>query len=118
MTEVVATDTRVLDRDGPSGAVWSLPHGGDLDANAVVLAAGEAMPTHVNDEVDVLYVVLGGSGAIEVDSATVDVEAGWLMFAPKGTARSVRAGESGALVYVTVHRSRAGLAIKLSASKR
>jgi hypothetical protein len=34
MTAAVSLDVSSLDPAGPSGAVWSLPHGGDLDVNA------------------------------------------------------------------------------------
>ena len=46
------------------GVVWSLPHGGDLDANLVRLGPDAAIGEHRNDEVDVLIYVQSGSGEL------------------------------------------------------
>ena len=104
-------DSSRLDLDGPSGAVWSLPRGGDLDANVVVLRPDDAVGEHVNDEVDVVLVVVSGDGRIAVDAEMRHVRAGHLVHAPRGSVRSIRATGNGPLVYVTVHRARRGLGI-------
>jgi quercetin dioxygenase-like cupin family protein len=106
-----SVDIRGLDLDGPSGAVWSLPHGGDLDANVVVLAPGTSVAEHVNDEVDVLVITLAGSGRAEVDGDAQLLHAGVLVHVPKHATRSIVAGDDAPLVYTTVHRSRPGLSI-------
>src|SRR5437763_1458412 len=96
----------------PSGAVWSLPRGGDLDANAVVLAAGDAVGAHVNEEVDVVIVGVAGRGVVDVDGEESRLAAGCLVHVPKGTSRTIVADGDEPLVYVTVHRARAGLGIR------
>jgi quercetin dioxygenase-like cupin family protein len=106
-----SVDVTELDIDGPSGAVWSLPHGGDLDANVVVLAPRTSVAEHVNDEVDVLVIVLAGSGRAEVDGDAHPLHPGVLVHVPKHSTRSIAAGDAAPLVYTTVHRSRPGLGI-------
>ena len=107
----VAVDVAALDRRGPSGVVWSLPHGGDLDANAVVIAPGGSVGAHVNHEVDVMLVVVAGRGSVEVDGRDLPLAPGRLVHVPKGATRAVRAAADDDLVYVSVHRSRGRLAL-------
>jgi quercetin dioxygenase-like cupin family protein len=107
---VDAVDITALDRTGPSGAIWSLPHGGDLDANVVVLVAGASVDSHVNDEVDVLVVTVAGSGTVSVDGDVVELSPSIVVHVPKGATRQIRAGDE-TLVYLTVHRARSGLSI-------
>jgi quercetin dioxygenase-like cupin family protein len=111
MTSVASVDLGALDLGGPSGAVWSLPHGGDLDANVVVLQPGDSVAAHVNAEVDVLVVGLAGAGTVTVDDAPHALGPGVLVHVPKHAGRSIAAGGDVPLAYVTVHRARAGLAI-------
>jgi len=56
---------------GSGGAIWNLPHGGDIDANLVRLDPGQAIGAHINDDVDVLLVVHSGTGDLEIDGRTV-----------------------------------------------
>lgn len=92
------------------GAVWSLPHGGDLDANLVRLAPGQEIGAHVNREVDVLIVVHGGDGEIVVDDRRQPLWADHLALVPKGSMRSILAGDTG-IAYLSVHRRRGPLGI-------
>src|SRR5436190_1713845 len=108
----VSVDVGALDRHGPSGAVWSLPRGGDLDANAVVLGAGRSVGAHINNEVDVVIVGVAGHGVVDVDGDGLHLSAGRLVHVPKGTTRTILASGAEPLVYVTVHRARAGLGIQ------
>ena len=71
----------VVDLGGPggggtSGAAWSLPHGGDLDANLVRLGPGDGIASHDNYEVDVLVHVLDGSGEVVLDGTSRSLAAG------------------------------------------
>lgn len=92
---------------GKAGALWSVSTA-DLNANVLRFAAGDGVPEHVNNEVDVLLVVVGGEGAVTLDGHELRVRAGQLMLVPKGARRAIRAlGEE--LVYVTAHRRRMGL---------
>ncbi len=95
---------------GLAGPVWSLATG-DLNLNLVRLPPGDAIPGHVNAEVDVVYLVVAGSGSIqlgEVETSGRQMAPGGLFMVPKGLHRAIRAGELG-LVYLTCHRRRAGL---------
>jgi quercetin dioxygenase-like cupin family protein len=98
-------------RLGSGGAIWSLPHGGDLDANLVRLDPGADIGTHVNDELDVLVFVQSGSGVLIVDEQTRRLGADHLALISKGSQRSIVAGDSG-ITYLTVHRRRSPLGIK------
>jgi hypothetical protein len=42
------------------GVIWTLEGSGDLNANLVRFDAGGGVGEHVNDEVDVLFVGVGG----------------------------------------------------------
>ncbi|MDW3213553.1 MAG: cupin domain-containing protein [Ilumatobacteraceae bacterium] len=99
-----------LDESGSSGAVWSLPHGGDLDANAVWLRPGDAIDEHVNREVDVLVVVWRGAGELAVDGRARSLRPGVVVQVPRGSRRRIRAASEG-LTYLSVHRRRDGLSI-------
>ena len=95
---------------GASGAAWSLPHDGDLDANLVRLGAGESIGAHENREVDVLIVVRRGDGSVRVDDVTWPLAAGSLAMVPVGSRRSITSGSTG-LEYLSIHRRRSGLTI-------
>jgi quercetin dioxygenase-like cupin family protein len=107
-TPLTVCDLGAVPVVGGDGARWSLPHGGDLDANLVSLGAGSAIDEHRNDEVDVLIYVQSGSGELTVDGEVHVVEGGWLVLIPRGTCRSMRASNRG-LVYLSIHRRRDGL---------
>ena len=95
---------------GGTGAVWSLPHDGELDANLVRLEAGGAIGAHVNREVDVLVVVRRGDGEVRIDGVAWGLSPDSLVMIPVGASRSIVAGEAG-IEYLSVHRRRAGLAV-------
>jgi quercetin dioxygenase-like cupin family protein len=97
-------------RLGSGGAIWSLPHGGDLDANLVRLAPGADIGSHVNDEVDVLLVVQSGSGVLTINESGRLLGADHLALISKGSQRSIVAGDSG-ITYLSVHRRRGPLGI-------
>lgn len=108
-------DPLILDPDsvatGSGGAIWNLPHGGDLDANLVRLDPGQAIGAHINDDVDVLLVVRSGTGRLEVDGQTGQLGADHLALIPKGSQRSIVAGPSG-ITYLSIHRRRSPLGIE------
>lgn len=93
-----------------SGAIWNLPHGGDLDANLVRLDPHGCIGTHVNDEVDVLLFVQSGAGHLRLSEGVVELSADRLSMIPKGVSRAISAGPDG-LTYLSVHRRRAPLDI-------
>lgn len=103
---------------GLAGPAWSLATG-DLNLNLVRLPPGDEIPGHINAEVDVVYLVVAGSGNIALGAAGAEVDAGarvtehamapgGLFVVPKGLHRAIRASEQG-MVYLTCHRRRAGL---------
>jgi len=111
--EAVVSDLGAVDIAGRAGAVWSLPHGGDLDANLVRLGPDEYIGEHVNDEVDVVVVVQSGRGELIIDGGHHPLGAATIAFIPKGAARRVQAGPSG-VTYLSIHRRRPPLAITSS----
>jgi quercetin dioxygenase-like cupin family protein len=90
--------------------IWTLEESGDLNANLVRFDAGGVVEEHVNDEVDVLFVGVAGSGTVRVDGEEHALSAGTLVFAPRGARRSTGAS-SGGFAYLTVHRRRGPLRI-------
>ena len=95
---------------GREGVIWSLEAGNDLNANLVRFGAGRGVGEHVNNEVDVVFVGVSGTGFVEVDGREHAVEAGKLVFVPKGARRSTR-GASEDFAYLTVHGRRGPLHI-------
>jgi quercetin dioxygenase-like cupin family protein len=92
------------------GVQWTLGPSGDLNANVVHLDAGHGVGAHVNDEVDVLLVVLAGSGTATVDGSVILLAPGVVVHLPRGSRRRVDAGDEG-LRHLTVHRRRGPLSI-------
>jgi quercetin dioxygenase-like cupin family protein len=91
-----------------TGVVWSLQGSGDLNVNLVRFAEGEGVGEHVNDEVDVLFVGVSGSGEVRINGRSRCLSGGTLIFIPKGARRSIRA-TSADFAYLTVHKRRAPL---------
>lgn len=90
--------------DGPIASITSA----QLNVNLLRLQPGDAIAEHVNAEVDVLLVVIGGAGELTVDGAAWPLRAGQLVVVPRATARSLRCTDA-PLVYVSCHQRRGGL---------
>ena len=101
---------QVLAASGDRGVIWALEASGDLNANLVRFDAGGGVGEHVNEEVDVLFVGVAGTGSVHVDGEEHSLSAGRLVFAPKGAGRSTGAYSDG-FSYLTVHRRRGPLRI-------
>ena len=86
------------------GPAWTLTER-DLNANLILLDAGQGIEAHVNREVDVLIVGISGAGVVTIDGAGYPVSAGRALLLPKGSERSI-AAESDRFAYLTVHRAR------------
>jgi regulator of cell morphogenesis and NO signaling len=108
---VTVTDLGAVPTSGGDGVVWSLPHGGDLDANLVRLGPGAAIGEHRNDEVDVLIYVQSGTGELTFDKELQPLAGENVALIPRGSRRSIRAGQRG-LTYLSIHRRRNGLTLK------
>jgi quercetin dioxygenase-like cupin family protein len=92
------------------GVIWTLEYSGDLNANLVRFDAGGGVGEHANEEVDVLFVGVAGSGFVRVSGEEHLLGAGKLVFAPRGAQRSTSALSDG-FAYLTVHRRRGPLRI-------
>jgi mannose-6-phosphate isomerase-like protein (cupin superfamily) len=98
----------LLGRSG-TGPLWGMA---STDLNATLLAwpPGHEVAEHVNDELDVLVVVLGGQGSATIDGERHELAAGSAILVPRGTRRRIAAGDTG-LRYLSVHRRRGPLQI-------
>ena len=98
----------LLAPDG-TGPVWGMASE-DLNATLLAWPAGHELAEHTNDELDVLVLVLAGTGAAVVDGERHDLAPGTLLLIEKGRSRGIRAGDAG-LRYLSVHRRRGPLQI-------
>ena len=108
VNEQLVKDLGELSLLGPSGAVWGLDSS-QLNANLVTLRAGESMPEHRNDEVDVLLLVRSGSATLTIDDDLHAIGTDTVALIPRGTRRGL-SSETG-VTYLTVHARRDGLGI-------
>ncbi|MGC5343109.1 hypothetical protein ACPXCE_16290 [Streptomyces sp. DT24] len=93
------------------GALWQLAEQGrELDANLVRLPPGAEVGEHQEDVLDVLVVVIAGSGRIGIGPDAVTAVPTTVVWLPRTSRRAVTAGPDG-LAYLTVHRRRPGLTI-------
>jgi quercetin dioxygenase-like cupin family protein len=90
--------------DGP---IWSL-NSEQLNINLLRFRSGEGVPPHVNDEVDVLFIIVEGEAALTLGDAEHAIRAGEAALIPRGTRRAIRC-TSGTLAYLSCHRRRGGL---------
>ena len=105
----------LLGREG-IGPLWGMA---STDLNATLLAWPPAhdVAEHLNAELDVLIIVLGGHGNAIVDGEPHDLAAGSALLIPRGTRRRITAGATG-LRYLSVHRRRGPLQIQAAPSPR
>jgi quercetin dioxygenase-like cupin family protein len=106
----VSLDKLVASAGDRVGVIWTLERSGDLNANLVRFDAGGGVGEHVNEEVDVLFVGVAGSGSVRVSGEEHVLSAGALVFVPRGVRRSTSASTDG-FAYLTVHRRRGPLRI-------
>lgn len=94
------------------GVVWRLAEAGrQLDANVVNLPAGKRIDTHTEPDLDVLVVVVAGSGTLTAEDGPLPLTPGALVWLPRGSTRSLTAGADG-LSYLTTHGRRPGMQIR------
>ena len=86
------------------GPAWTLTDR-DLNANLLVLDAGQGIEAHVNSEVDVLIVGVAGQGSVTIDGAAYPLSAGRVVLVPKGSERSIAAATD-RFAYLTCHHAR------------
>ncbi|MCA1738328.1 MAG: cupin domain-containing protein [Actinobacteria bacterium] len=95
---------------GRAGVLWTLKQSQDLNANLVRFPFGEGVEDHVNDEVDVLFVGVSGTGALSIDGDERSLVSATVALVPKGVRRSIRSA-SDDFAYLTVHHRRGPLQI-------
>jgi mannose-6-phosphate isomerase-like protein (cupin superfamily) len=90
-----------------NGPQWS-HESTDLDLTFLSWQSGREIAAHVNAEVDVLFVVVDGTGEVIVNGETYGLAAGQALLIPKGSERAIRCtGER--FSYLSIHRRRTGL---------
>lgn len=96
-----------LDQVQHDGAIWSTSSE-QLNVNLLRLPTGDAIALHVNNEVDVVFVIFEGSAQLTVNDQLYELSAAQIVLVPCGAARSLSC-TAGPLVYLTCHKRRAGL---------
>ncbi|WP_189856690.1 cupin domain-containing protein [Streptomyces poonensis] len=104
--------TRLVASPASAGVAWKLTEAGrQLDANVVHLPPGRRVDAHVEPDLDVLLLVVAGEGTVTGADGSEDLTEGTLLWLPRGSRRSLAAGDDG-LSYLTVHQRRPGLSIR------
>jgi mannose-6-phosphate isomerase-like protein (cupin superfamily) len=96
------------------GVHWSLDAPGELHVNLVHLDAGHGIGEHVNEAVDVVIVVLSGTGHVTIDGRRSPLAAHVVVQVPRSSRRGVRAADDEGLDYLSIHRRRGPLTIGAS----
>lgn len=92
-----------------AGVVWKLTEvGRQLDANLVRLSPDQMVGEHTERDLDVLIIGVAGTGRLLTNRGPLSVEAGTMVWLPRGSTRSLVAGATG-LSYLTVHQRRPGM---------
>ena len=99
---------------GQTGVIWTLRESSDLNANLVRFEAGGGVGEHINDEVDVIFVGVSGTGSVRTNGEECRLSAGTLVLVRRGTRRSTLAVSEG-FSYLTVHLRRGPLQIEREA---
>lgn len=89
-----------------SGPQWSY-ESEDLDMTLLSWDDGKSIETHVNSEVDVVWVGIAGEGTAIIDGQGHPLRPGVALLIPKGSERAVESASR--LSYLSVHRRRRGL---------
>ena len=113
LPRVVADTTTLLTSTDPSsgGSIWQLEPGArDLDSNIIALPAGDEIGLHVGPSLDVLILVLEGSGQLQTELEVIELPQGALVWLPRNAHRRFIAGPEG-LRYFTVHQRKPTLNI-------
>ncbi|MBW5485665.1 hypothetical protein [Streptomyces bambusae] len=110
----VLTELDPVIADAPAdaaGALWRLTGTRrDLDSNVIRLRPDAAVGEHAEQVLDVMLVVLAGSGTLHAEDGPHPLGRHAVAWLPKGSRRSLAAGPDG-MTYLTVHTRRPGLGI-------
>ena len=97
---------------GAGGVMWTLsPRHRDLDSTIVALRPDDGIGAHTGPDLDVLVVVLAGTGRIVTETDPVEIRSGDLVWLPRRSRRGITAGPDG-LSYLTVHQKRQALVLE------
>jgi quercetin dioxygenase-like cupin family protein len=104
--------TAVVELLGASGIgpLWGMASD-ELNATLLAWPPGHELAEHTNTEVEVLMVVLEGTGVAVVDEERHALAPGSLLLLEKGRSRAIVAGPDG-LSYLSVHRRRGPLQLE------
>ncbi len=103
-----------LDGEGPGPVVGKETE--DLNLTLLSWPSGHQIAEHVNQEVDVVSVVLSGSGVVRIGEVENEVRAGSIFIIPKGASRSLTS-TSDDFRYVNIHKRRRRLMPTMSRDK-
>ena len=107
----VALDLVAGGRLEGNGVHWTPEESEDLNINLVHLDAYAEIAPHTNTAVDVVIVVLQGTGRLAVDGMLEALDVHTLVHVARGAERSIHADHSG-VTYLTVHRRGGPLGIE------
>lgn len=113
LPRVVSDTTALMEASNPGtgGSIWQLSPGErDLDANIIALPAHDEIGMHVGPNLDVLILVLDGSGELHTELDVLELDRGALLWLPRKAHRRFVAGPEG-LQYFSVHQRKPTLNI-------
>src|SRR5215204_2772615 len=79
-TNLEAVAASVVAREG---VIWTLGASDDLNTNLIHFEAGRGVGEHLNEEVDVIFVGVSGSGTVEVGGEEYALGPGKLVLCPQ-----------------------------------
>ena len=113
LPRVVSDTTALIDTSDQQagGAIWRLEPGArGLDSNIIALPPNDEIAQHTGPDLDVLLLVMAGSGELHTELTTISLEHGALLWLPRKAQRRITAGPNG-LRYLTVHERKPTLNI-------
>lgn len=120
LPRIVADTCALTSAEGPEavGSIWHLePAHRDLDSNVIALPPGGEIGRHDGPDLDVLILILSGSGTLETELDTLSLRRGQLIWLPRAARRSFAAGDQG-IRYLTVHHRKPTLNITAAGTTR
>lgn len=114
LPRILCDTTTAVAEDDPdaAGAVWTLStRHRDLDSNIIRLRAGTGIEPHTGPDLDVLVLVLAGTGRVVTEIDSLELRPGSLVWLPRRSRRGFTAGPEG-LSYLTVHQRRQALVLE------
>lgn len=102
---VIPVDLKALSHEATQGGPqWGLACE-DLNATLLWWPDQHTIAPHINNEVDVLVVVIDGSGVIVVNGVENALHAGQTLLIPKGAERAIHSAAP-SFCYLNIHRRR------------